>query len=548
MKKIALAQIQSIVGDLEGNRDKILEWSQRAEEDGCDLILFPELAVCGYPPEDLLLKPAFKKAVFAINDEIAARSGKCAIAFGSISRATSDAINFNMIGDTVEARKHVQDSIFNSLIIARDKRVLRIFNKYHLPNYSVFDEQRYFVPGDTKYVHHYTEVVGMVCEDVWRESGPTSSFSSSAKVALVANASPFYAGKQLERERVVSYQANRMNRPIFYVNCVGGQDELVFDGGSFVMDANGDLIARCGQFEEEYLIVDMDSSEPRIAPHKERYEEIFEALVVGTRDYVHNTGFTDIVLGISGGIDSAVVAAIAYFALGKTRVHGVMLPSRYSSGGSLLDGEKLMKNLGIDEHILDINVPHHAVETALKSLFDGTEPGVAEENVQSRLRGLLLMALSNKFGWMVLTTGNKSEVAVGYSTLYGDMAGGYNPLKDLYKTEVYALAKWINAKFGDVIPKDIIEKEPSAELRLDQVDQDSLPPYSILDAILYRYIEFDNSIEDISMDFDPDVVLDVITKVDRNEYKRRQAAPGARISPKAFGRDRRLPIANAFRG
>ena len=552
--RIALGQIQNIVGDLEANKQQILDWYERAEADQCDMIVFPELATCGYPPEDLLLKPHFREAIYAVNDEIIAASGNCVIVFGTIFNTAEAAAH--SFGEARDARR-VNDvsSVANATIAARNGKRQSVSQKYHLPNYSVFDELRYFQQGPERpnaFHSGHRSVVSVVCEDIWRLGGPVNHLPSYSSILVVSNASPYHADKQMERELLVSRIAKESKHWVVYVNFVGGQDELVFDGASFVTNTTGNTVARCSQFEPEYLVVDTDEPLGKKASLRTKNEEIFEALVVGTRDYIRKNGFTDVVLGVSGGIDSAVAAVIACHAIGPDAVHGIMLPTRFSSDGSIIHAEALMKNLGMDPHLLDIENVHHAIERSLKMFFDGIEPNVAEENIQARLRGLLLMALSNKFGWLLLTTGNKSETAVGYTTLYGDMAGGFNPIKDLYKTRVYELANWITERFPGSIPKDVITKPPSAELRHGQQDQDTLLPYTVLDAILSRYIEADLSFDVIAgevcrqFDIERHQVAEVIRMVDANEYKRRQAAPGVRISPKAFGRDRRLPISNGY--
>ena len=574
--RIASCQINTRVGALDHNVERILEALASATEAGCDVAVFPELAITGYPPEDLLLKPGF----IAENREALAR----------VAAATTTCV---AVVGFVDAGR----DLWNAAAICAHGEVVGTYHKRELPNYAVFDEARYFARGSEP--AQLWSVGGVrigvsICEDAWNPAGPIlDQADSGAELIVNLNASPYSAGKLLRRERLMGTRAADASTALVYVNQVGGQDELVFDGGSMVFDAHGQLIARSPQFEEDVLIVDLDvdpvyrkrlldprgrptdlelpvaaarsrrsrrptpgsrssspaSPDPPIAGPLDPDEEVYRALVVGTRDYLLKNGFRDVVIGLSGGIDSTLVAAIAVDAVGPEHVHGVSMPSRYSSDHSRSDAELLAENLGIDFRTIAIEPAHAAMLDMLAPSFDGRDPDLTEENVQSRIRGLTLMALSNKFGWIVLSTGNKSEVAVGYATLYGDTVGGYAVLKDLYKTRVYDLCRWRNTQ-GDkpVIPEGVITKPPSAELRPDQRDDQSLPAYDILDPILQGYIEDDRTVSElISHGHDAEVVRRVVRLVDNAEYKRRQSPPGARITEKAFGKDRRLPITNGYR-
>ncbi len=533
--RAALAQINVTVGDLSGNAERILRAYDDAVDAGAELVAFPELAVSGYPPEDLLLKPAFVAGAAEALAKVAARTG--------------DAVAVVGFPEPSDASRP-----FNAAAICRGGRVEAVYRKQLLPNYAVFDEERYFTPGDADALEVF-EVAGLrcgasVCEDIWSADGPpTRSAEAGAQVILNVNASPYYAGRQREREAMLTERASQIGAPILYVNLVGGQDELVFDGGSMLVDESGAVVARAPQFVEDLLVVDVPGT-GRIEERLDEDAEIYEALVHGTRDYVRKNGFVDVVVGLSGGIDSALVATVAADAVGPEHVIGVLMPSRYSSRGSLLDAETLAENLGIRSHTIPIESAHLAFEEMLAGAFADTESGAAEENIQARIRGTTVMALSNKFGWLVLTTGNKSELAVGYATLYGDMAGGYSVIKDVWKTRVYSLAEYVNARVGsERIPRAIIDKAPSAELRPDQKDTDSLPPYDRLDPVLEAYIERRHSVaEMVAGGFERDLVRRVVSMVDRNEYKRRQAPPGVRVTPLAFGKDRRLPITNRWSG
>ena len=545
--RVAGAQLNPIVGDISGNEDKVTEAMAWAEEEGADVLLLPELAITGYPPEDLVLRREFVDASVAAIERLAARSGRVTTVVGYVDRAQP-------------AHRGAADaaprSLANAAAVMTGGRLLGSYHKVLLPNYDVFDEDRYFVPGaDPGRVWEIGGVTAgvSVCEDIWLVDGPPHrQAQAGAQVLLNINASPFHRGKAAEREQMLSERAKRAGAPVVYLNMVGGQDELVFDGASVVMAADGTLLHRSPQFEEDRFLVEvpLDGEGQRIgklAPLLEPSEEIYAAVSTGLRDYIAKNGFESVILGLSGGIDSAMVAVIAADALGPERVWGVSMPSRFSSPGSIEDARKLAENLGIRFDVVGMDEIFGTHLSALEPLFGDRPFGVAEENLQARIRGAILMALSNEFGPMVLATGNKSEMAVGYSTIYGDMVGGFAPIKDVFKTTLYELAEWRN-RHEEVVPRATIEKPPSAELRPDQTDQDSLPPYALLDEVLDRYIERDMGADEIIADgFDAGVVHEVLRMVDRAEYKRRQAAPGVKITVKAFGKDRRLPITNRFR-
>ena len=572
--RVALAQINTTVGDLDGNAAKILEYMQRAKAVGADVVAFPEMALTGYPPEDLLLKPQF--------------IGDTRAKLQELVRATDGITAFIGFVDA-------DTDVYNAAAVASDGRLVGVYHKLFLPNYGVFDEDRYFKPGSVcpVYIVRGTAIGVNICEDIWYALGPTVlQKQAGAQVIVNINASPYHAGKQSYREKFVATRAIDNELFVCYLNLVGGQDELVFDGGSMVFDPQGELIASGKQFEEDLVVADLDVASvlrhrlhgprqrknppvsvnrdvktelvelSREAPVVERpslprrkveplgpVEEVYQALVSGTHDYVRKNGFRRVLVGLSGGIDSSLVATIAVDALGAESLVGVAMPSRYNAPESLEDAQVLAKNLGIELHVLSIEQPFGAHLETLAGVFEGTEPNVAEENLQARIRGNILMAISNKFGWMVLTTGNKSEIAMGYATLYGDMAGGFAVIKDVPKTLVYELASYRNSvKPKEVIPQRVLQKAPTAELRPNQKDEDTLPPYPVLDPVLKAYVEEDRSFEEIvAMGFDSAMVQRVITSVDRNEYKRRQAPPGIKITPRAFGRDRRLPIVNKYR-
>ena len=572
--RLALAQINTVVGDLDGNRERILGRLQEAKEAGADLVLFPELAVTGYPPEDLLLRPGFVRAAKQSLEEIARAARGIAAFVGT---------------------PHFDRDLYNACAICAAGEVKAIYRKRFLPNYGVFDEDRYFAPGsDLFLLEHGDVLIGpTVCEDIW-QPGPPATELALAGAQLIANlsASPFHLGKEREREQMLATRARDNVAFVALVNAVGGQDELVFDGHSVVLDENGEVLARAPGFEETLLIVDVEPTvaigrrlrdvrrralarergeppevpvihigaprpspngkpaEQQIAPLLDELEQMRRGLELGLRDYVEKNGFREIVIGVSGGIDSALTAALAVEALGPERVHCVSMPSRFSSAETRGDARRLAENLGADFRELPIEPIVEAFEATLAEAFTGLERDLTEENVQARIRGVLLMALSNKHGWLVVATGNKSELAVGYATLYGDMAGGFALLKDVFKTDVFRLARYLNERAAkELIPQTTIERAPSAELRADQLDEDSLPPYTALDRVLEAYVELDRSREDLMSDgFDRETVERALGMIDRAEYKRRQAPPGVKLRPKAFGRDRRVPITNRWRG
>jgi len=532
--KLMLAQIAPRVGDINGNIQLILEAASKAEAQGCDLVVFPELAVTGYPPEDLLLRPAFMEMVEFAMDEIVAASGSCAVVFGAPRRDAG--------------------LLKNSAFIARQGSLIGIYDKQILPNYGVFDELRYFAAGDGNTVLFDVDgwKVGIgICEDIWSDELAGRQAGLAADVWLNLNASPFHIDKQLEREALISKRAQQFATPVVYVNPVGGQDEVVFDGGSHAVDASGDLLLRAPLFEPALPVVDLEQAgQMSVADIPSTMAQIHDALVLGVRDYVRRNGCQQVVIGLSGGIDSAVTAAVAVEALGPENVLGVLLPSKFSSDHSLADAEALSSNLGIEYITLPIADITDATEATLAGTFAAwgmSEADVTEENIQARARGVLLMAISNKTGRMLLTTGNKSEMAVGYATLYGDMAGGFAVLKDVWKTDVFALAEYMNSE-REMIPRNTIDKPPSAELRPDQKDSDSLPDYDVLDAILKGTIEERMSAKEIAAQgFDLGEVNRVVRMLHIAEYKRRQSPPGVKITRRAFGRDRRYPITHAFR-
>src|SRR5438105_787219 len=572
--RLALAQINSVVGDLDGNRDRVLARLEEAKGEGADLVLFPELVVTGYPPEDLLLRPSFVRAAERTLNEIA--------------RATRGVVA--LVGVPLLER-----DLFNACAVCAGGEVKARYRKRFLPNYGVFDEDRYFAPGnDLLLIEHGRTLVGpTICEDVW-QPGPPATDLGLAGAELITNlsASPFHVGKDREREEMLVTRARDNACFLAFCNAVGGQDELIFDGHSLVLDDDGVVLARAPGFEEAMLVVDIDptavvarrltdarrralardrgqlaevstihvgspkappngkKAAPEVVPFESELERMRRALELGLADYVRKNGFSEVVVGVSGGIDSALVAALAAEALGPEHVHCVSMPSRYSSEGTQSDARRLAEDLGCPFIELPIGAIHDAFEAQLANVFEGREPDLAEENVQARIRGVLLMALSNKFGWLLVATGNKSGLSVGYATLYGDMAGGFALLKDVFKTDVFRLARYLNERSArELIPQSIIDRAPSAELRADQLDEDSLPPYPALDKVLEAYVEDDRSRDELTSDgFDGDVVERAIEMIDRAEYKRRQAPPGVRLRPKAFGRDRRTPITNRWRG
>jgi NAD+ synthase (glutamine-hydrolysing) len=545
--KIALAQINPTVGDITGNCRKILEFIERAKARGAKVVVFPELSVIGYPPKDLLLKPQF------VDDNI---RGVQHIA----SRVSGiDAV----VGYAEKNAQPIGRPLHNAVAVLRDGKIISRHFKTLLPTYDVFDESRYFEPGADErqnIVNIAGRPMGLsICEDLWNDEkmvprrlyhqNPIADLNTAgAQVMINASASPFVVGKHKFRVELFGSQVRQFGKPLVYVNQVGGNDELVFDGNSVVFDASGKVIAQAKDFEEDLLVVDLLNPEPRTLNPVSDIESIYKALILGLRDYVRKCGFSSVVLGLSGGIDSAVTAALAVAALGKEKVVGVSMPSRFSSDHSITDAKKLAENLGIGFHIVPIKTVHDAYEETLTPVFAGRERDVTEENLQARVRGALLMAFSNKFNHLLLTTGNKSELAVGYCTLYGDMCGGLAVISDVPKTTIYALSEFINQQSGrELIPQNSITKAPSAELRPNQTDQDSLPPYNLLDAILHRYIEEEKGAGEIVKEgFDPATVSRVIRLVDRSEYKRRQAAPGLKVTSRAFGFGRRMPIAQRY--
>lgn len=546
--RVAGAQLNLCVGDLSGNEGRIAEAMAWAESEGADVLLLPELAVNGYPPEDLVLRADFVEAGVETVARLAGRSGSTVTVVGFVDRAQ---------GRSWGAIDAEERQVANAAAVLHRGRILGSYHKIHLPNYGVFDEDRYFAVGEHPdriwRLDGGTRAGISICEDIWLPDGPPRrQAAAGAEVLLNINASPFHKGKAKERERMLAERARAGGAPVVYLNLVGGQDELVFDGCSVVLAADGTVVHRSPQFREDLFLVEVPlPGEPVVAgtptPHLDPVEEVYRALTVGLGDYVRKNGFRQVVIGLSGGIDSALTAVVAADALGPEAVWGVAMPSRFSSQHSIDDARRLAENLGIRFDVIPVDPVFQSYQEVLAPVFAGTDFGVAEENLQARTRGALLMALSNKHGPMVLATGNKSEMAAGYATLYGDMVGGYAVLKDVLKTLVYDLARWRN-KDGEVIPHSTIDKPPSAELRADQRDTDTLPPYEVLDAILELYVEADLGVAEIvDRGFDSETVTRVARMVDRNEYKRRQAAPGVKITAKAFGKDRRLPITNHYR-
>jgi NAD+ synthase (glutamine-hydrolysing) len=536
--RIALGQLNPTVGDIGGNAAKIVAWALRARDElKADLVVFPELALTGYPPEDLLLRPAFLDRTLAGLEEIKRQVRGIDVILGYPRSATG--------------------GLYNAASLLRDGRIVGSYHKVHLPNYGVFDERRYFVPGGETCVVEVKGIpVGLtVCEDIWLPGPVEDAAAAGARLVVNVNASPFHLGKGDEREGVLKQRIEAARVPVVYVNQVGGQDELVFDGHSFVMDAVGQVSQRVPGFEEGLYLAEFHGETEAVWPVPQNAlpvmseeESVYRALVLGLRDYIGKNGFAGVVLGLSGGIDSALALAVAVDAIGAERCEAISMPSRYTADMSIDDARAEAEALGVAFRVIPIEPVFNAFLASLQDEFAGLARDVTEENIQARCRGVLLMAVSNKKHKMVLTTGNKSEMAVGYATLYGDMAGGFDVLKDVPKTLVYRLAAYRN-RISPVIPQRVIERAPSAELAPDQKDTDSLPPYEILDAILEHYVERDQSAEDIiAAGFDRATVERVVRLVDRNEYKRRQAPPGPRITRRAFGRDRRYPITNGFKG
>ncbi len=533
---VALAQLDLVVGDVEGNTTKILDYCKRAHDDlQADMVVFPELSVSGYPPEDLLFHSGFQRRVANAMDKIRATVRDITVLLGY--------------------PEYENGQIFNAAVVFKDRNPLAQYRKHLLPNYRVFDEERYFAAGKEPAVFTLKGIrLGIaICEDIW-QSGPVASSRAAGAEAIIAiNGSPYEIGSQEYRETAARKRSKEGGIPLVYLNMVGGQDELVFDGGSFMMDRDGDIAFRGAPFREDLyrieLVADGAGVRPvpgNVDPVLEVERSVYEALVCGTRDYVDKNGFPGVILGLSGGVDSALVAAVAVDALGAKRVRAVMMPFRYTSNMSQEDAAKQAALLGIRYDVIPIAPIYEATVTQLHEIFEGREEDVTEENIQARCRGLLLMAISNKTGRMLLTTGNKSEMAVGYATLYGDMAGGFAPIKDCSKSLVYRLARYRNSR-GEVIPERVITRAPSAELKPNQKDTDSLPEYDVLDPILEAFIEKDLSVQElVDQGFDRDVVVRILEMVKRNEYKRRQAPPGIRISGRAFGRDWRYPITSKY--
>jgi NAD+ synthase (glutamine-hydrolysing) len=535
--RLALAQVNLVVGDVTGNTQRIIDITAHARDQlHADLVLFPELSLCGYPPEDLLFHNGLRRQVTAALERVQAETHGIAVLVGY--------------------PEYVAEGIYNAAAVVRDGATLLNYRKQELPNYKVFDEKRYFQQGRQAQIVEVrgVRIAPLICEDIWEPNPARAAAAAGAQVLVVINGSPYSLHYQQRREEVVRARARETGLQVIYLNLLGGQDELVFDGGSFVMDATGHVVQRMAPFEESVFTVDIDVQQdcavPRaahVADYLSDEGSVYGALVMGIRDYVTKHGFPGVVLGLSGGIDSALTLVLAVDALGAERVHAVMMPSRYTSRMSRDDAEAQADMLGVHFDTISIEGMFDAALTALAEVFAGRAADTTEENIQARCRGLLLMAISNKTGRMVLTTGNKSEMAVGYATLYGDMAGGFAPIKDCSKLLVYRLAHYRNSR-GVVIPPRVIERAPSAELRPDQKDSDSLPPYEVLDPILELFIEADLSVDDIAArGFDRGVVGRVLDLVKRNEYKRRQAPPGIRISNRAFGRDWRYPITSGYK-
>jgi len=534
MLKIALAQINLLVGGIQANKAKIIQTSEHArDKQAADLIIFPELSITGYPPEDLLLRPDFiVEAKQAVLDIAKAVEG-IDIIVGFPEQDGAD--------------------LYNSAAVLRDGAILTRYRKNALPNFGVFDEQRYFKSAQQCCFFEVknTTIAITICEDIWQKGLVDKNVQGGADLIVTLNASPFHAGKIHQREDIVCQQAKEAAVPLVYVNAIGGQDELIFDGASFVVDSQGEVVFRAEEFEEQMAVVEFKRNQPIKNTCAPLYSEIsseYKALVLGVRDYVHKNGFKGAILGLSGGIDSALVLAVAVDALGADQVEGVLMPSKYTQDMSNEDAVLEAQALGAKYHSIAIEPAVSAFTGMLADVFAGSKRDATEENIQARCRGVLLMAMSNKQGKLLLTTGNKSEMSVGYATLYGDMAGGFAPIKDVPKLLVYQLAEYRNT-LSQVIPQRVITRPPSAELAPDQIDEDSLPAYSILDPILEMYVEQDKSASDIhAAGYDMEDINRAISLVDRNEYKRRQAPPGIRITPRAFGRDRRYPITSGYRG
>ncbi len=546
--RIAQAQINTTVGDFQANSAKIIDVIKNAHDQRVDIVTFPELSICGYPPEDLLLKPGFLQDNLSALDQVREYTEEITAVVGHAD--------------------YLDGNVYNAASVFQNRQLTATYHKIELPNYGVFDEKRYFVEGSHSVVFEMNQIRFFltICEDIWIPGGFPEESVKAAGVNVILNisASPFHAGKLDTRLQIASRFARIGNAFLCFNNLVGGQDELVFDGGSFVMDPQGKVVSRAKRFREEILVCDIQIDAQKMPERKGpadegevfspvaevsgRLDEIYQALVLGTKDYVTKNGFEKVLIGLSGGIDSALTAVIAVDALGPENVVGVTMPSQYTSGETLCDAELLAKSLKIRLIAIPIRDIFQAYLDAIDDIMDNKQHGIAHENIQARIRGNLLMALSNQLGWLVLTTGNKSEIAVGYCTLYGDMAGGFAVIKDVPKTLVFELSEYVNNSRGqEIIPKTVIARPPSAELRPDQKDEDALPPYPMLDSILHAYVEEDKGPDEIiEAGFDRKIVKDVLRMVNLNEYKRRQTPPGVKITPKAFGRDRRLPITNAY--
>jgi NAD+ synthase (glutamine-hydrolysing) len=532
--RVALAQLNLLVGDVQGNTARVIEWANEARQQGASLVAFPELTLTSYPPEDLLLR----KGLYNQIDKALAR----------LCESVRD------IDVVIGYPQRTARGLHNTCSVVRNGRIIASYHKQHLPNYSVFDEKRYFVPGDKACVFdlHGIPTALTICEDLWVHGSCFQARAVGARLMLNINGSPYHLGKTRSREEILQAAVREGRMPVLYLNLVGGQDELVFDGGSMAINAAGEIVARAPEFKESLEILELSGTAEaltvsgRQVPALQAEESVYTALVTGVRDYIGKNRFKGVIIGLSGGIDSALTLAVAVDALGAEAVEAVLMPSRYTAQMSNDDARAQAEALGVRHHVIPIERPFRAFGEALQERFAGLAADTTEENIQARCRGIILMAISNKTGKIVLTTGNKSEMACGYATLYGDMAGGFAPLKDVPKMFVYRLAKYRNG-LGHVIPQRVFDRPPTAELRENQTDQDSLPPYPVLDAILERYVEHDQPPEEIiAAGFDAETVKRVARMVDRNEYKRRQAAPGVKISVRAFGRDRRYPITSGY--
>ncbi len=586
--RLALCQLDTVVGDIDGNVDRVLAALRTAEASGAQLAVYPELTLTGYPPEDLVAKPDFVARNLAALEAVASSCQSCFAVVGFVDdpdgvlatrgdavtssrsplRSSASEKGGSPLGSSASegGRSGMRGPgrLRNAVALCGEGKVLATYHKRLLPNYGVFDERRWFAPGDSPlvvYEVHGVRVGLSICEDLWFSEGPLGELGAmGAELIVNVNASPYSIGRQAERRAIVAERVAESGAAIAYVNQVGGQDELVFDGGSMLLDASGALVAEVGRFSECVLVTDLDSHQadslgatkgkPHLSkgPADGEEEEVYQALVLGTRDYISKNGFSEAVLGLSGGIDSALVAVLAADAIGPEQVHALAMPSRYSSAGSVSDAEAVAENLGIQLWTVPIEDLHQTYSDLLEPVLGSPLAGLADENLQSRLRGVMLMAVSNARGWIVLTTGNKSEVAVGYSTLYGDSAGGFAVIRDVPKTLVYRLAHHVNLRAGrELIPASVLTKPPSAELRPDQRDDQSLPPYEVLDPLIQGLVEEDMPIDDlVAAGYDLDTVLRVSRLVDAAEYKRRQSPPGVRITARAFGKDRRMPITNRF--